>query len=178
MWIRKKIVRLFLLLLVGSVISCNVQDNKTIIKKLFDLNWKYNYGDNVSAFEIDFDDSEWNGIDLPHKPEKKLDSSGIVWYRKHFEIPQGWSDKSISIYFEGISSPYELYVNGIFIENLPAEKTSFQARLDPYLNSGGRSVVAIRIALPEGKNDPVQTEIGIFKHVWLIVKNSPEFKRN
>jgi hypothetical protein len=34
--------------------------------KLFDLNGQFNYGNNILASNVDFNDQNWRSIDLPH----------------------------------------------------------------------------------------------------------------
>ncbi|MFY9153838.1 MAG: sugar-binding domain-containing protein [Prolixibacteraceae bacterium] len=154
--------------------------------KLFDLNWKFNYGNNILASNIDFNDQNWKNIDLPHDCSKNEElrrtidsqsdsiSTEIGWYRKHFEIPQDWLDKIILIDFEGISEHNEIFVNGTSIFNSKNGNSSFQAVLNPYLNSERNNIIAIRVAIPKQTDVNIHVESGIYKHVWLVIKDSSD----
>lgn len=162
----RKLCAILFLLIIGNFIHCNVKHDDVRRKQLFDLNWKFNMEDNTFASEVDFDDRNWRNLDLPHDwskdkkllksaPENQTDSISTEtgWYRKHFEIPENWMDKSILIDFEGIYARNEIFVNGTSIFNSQKENTSFQTVLNPYLNSNGNNVIAIRVAIPKQTND-------------------------
>ncbi len=156
--------------------------------KLFDLNWKFSYGNDLHASEVDFNDQDWRTIDLPHdwsndseiektwENQSNSNLSKTGWYRKHFEIPQEWLDKSILIDFEGICKQSEIYVNGISVADLKKNNSSFQVVLNPYLNYKEKNVIAIQVVIPDKTYNTRQTESGIYKHVWLVLRESPVSK--
>lgn len=174
---KKRIYILAFLMILGILSGCDVENNEVGRKQLFDLNWKYNQGENASAYHMDFNDQDWESTDLPHSWNKDLDSNSIIWYRKHFEIPQSWSNKSISIFFEGISYPHDLYINGVLIEDIQKEEIAIHVDLDSYIISKKNNVIAVRITKPHQQNNPSQPESGIFKHVWLVVKDNSNLKQ-
>jgi beta-galactosidase/beta-glucuronidase len=188
MFSKEKLLAVAFLLIISNFIHCNVQNNNISRMKLFDLNWKFNYGNDNLACNFDYNDQNWRRIDLPHDWSKDEElrrtienqsdsiSSEIGWYRKHFEIPENWLDKSILIDFEGICDNNEIFVNGTSIVNSQKKNSSFQAVLNPYLNSHGNNVIAIRVAIPKQMDANWQTKSGIYKHVWLVIKDSQDFK--
>lgn len=189
MFTKEKLLAIVLLLIIGNFIHCNVQDKDNSRMKLFDLNWKFNYGNNILASNVDFNDQNWRSIDLPHDwskdevlsrtIENQPDSisTEIGWYRKNFEIPQNWLDKSILIDFEGICDHSEIFVNGNSILNSKKGNSSFQAVLNPYLNFEGNNVIAIRVIITKQTDANLRAESGIYKHVWLVIKDSSDFKK-
>lgn len=176
---------IFLLILV-SLVSCNTSNADLESKQLFDLNWKFNFGNNQFASEVDFSDQNWRNLDLPHdwKVDDKLTSlmnlegKGSLdpetgWYRKHFMIPESWENKNIFIAFEGISEDHDIYINGQHLnESYFSKKGSFQELISPYLNYRENNLIAIRISNENQKSGRLKTDAGIFRHVWLIVENS------
>ncbi|MDX8337554.1 hypothetical protein SLH46_00075 [Draconibacterium sp. IB214405] len=177
---RTKIWSFALLLFTAIFMNCNVHDNKIISKQLFDLNWKFISEDSTStstsAFEIDYDDSNWQNIDLPHKWNNDLESVDSVWYRKHFIVPENWINKHIVLYFEGISEQNEIRINGNPVENSLKANNSFQAPINSYLNGTGANVIAVRIEKSNQQNDLIYAESGIFKHAWLVISNRSNSK--
>ena len=69
----------------------------------FNSDWKLQTGDFQEAKSIDFDDSKWESVTLPHAYNQKEAfkvsienlTTGIVWYRKKFKLPKGISNKKI-----------------------------------------------------------------------------------
>jgi len=187
---KEKLLAIAFLFIIGNFIHCNVQNNDISRKQLFDLNWKFNHGNNVVlASEVDYNDQNWRSLDLPHdwskdeallklSSENRVDSISkeIGWYRKHFEIPKNWLKKTIIIEFEGICDKTEIFVNGIAIADSIKGNNSFQTILNSYLNSEGNNVIAIRVAIPKQSENTWPIESGIYKHVWLVIKDSSEFK--
>lgn len=186
--IKKEILLIIaFLFFIGININCDVTNKVIIRKHLFDLNWKFNKGKQVFASEVNFDDQSWNSLDLPHdwsidtkRANSSLEypfdsiSSEIGWYRKDFEIPKDWFKKIIIIDFEGIGSNSEIFVNGITINDSNDEDCSFQTILNPYLNSSGENIIAVRVVNSTNQDGTSPSESGIYKHVWLIIKDSQE----
>ncbi|MBP6182134.1 sugar-binding domain-containing protein [Flavobacterium sp.] len=86
----------------------------------FNADWKLKSGDFVEAKNINFNDKNWESVTLPHAYnqneafKKSIEdlTTGIVWYRKKFRLPQGISNKKIFLEFEGIRQGGVVYVNG------------------------------------------------------------------
>ena len=62
----------------------------------FNSDWCFAIGDNPEAAAVAFDDSQWHRVTLPHAWNEDeafkvlIDdlSDTIVWYRKHFVLPE------------------------------------------------------------------------------------------
>ena len=91
----------------------------------------------------DFDDSNWEIVDLPHDPiiagEYSQDSAprkqaylpkNSTWYRKHFNLPTEWKGRNIWVYFEGIFRASNTYLNGQQLHYEDSGYTSFFVKLD------------------------------------------------
>ena len=178
---------LLFLLFIGNSMGCSEKQKETSQRQLFDLNWKYSYGNYTSAFAVDFNDKNWQDIDLPHiwsdstKQGNNLSTcvdsmdSGTLWYRKHFEIPENWQKKTILVDFEGIGKDSEIFINGIAITDTFKEKNAVQACLTPYLNhTTGRNLIAVRFNNCQKQLVSADSKAGIYKNVWLIVKDAPQ----
>lgn len=112
---------LFVLLLgLLKVQMISAHSDESRLKYNFNSDWKVLIGDMENANEIDFDDSEWKNITLPHawnedeafKKDIKELSTGIAWYRKHFILPKELKGRKVFIEFEGVRQAAEVYVNG------------------------------------------------------------------
>ncbi|MCR8666826.1 DUF4982 domain-containing protein [Aestuariibaculum sp. M13] len=86
----------------------------------FNSDWKLKNGDIKNALINDFNDTDWERVTLPYaynqreaflKDIEEL-TTGIVWYRKSFKLPENAIDKKVFIEFEGIRQGGTIYVNG------------------------------------------------------------------
>lgn len=176
---------LVFILLSILLLGCNNHSIETANKQLFDLNWKFNPGDNYLASKIEFEDESWRSVDLPHdwakdndlpilKAEENPETviTEIGWYRKQFQIPENWSNKEILIDFEGISNEHQIYINGVLIDYSKGKDNSVQIPLNEYLNYSGNNVIAIQLTNHKDSGTLWGTNVGIYKHVWLIIRDS------
>jgi beta-galactosidase len=120
----------------------------------FNPGWKLLVKDIKEARNPDYNDSHWKSVTLPHAWNEdeafrlSIDSlsTGICWYRKHFQMPPKDEGKKVWLEFEGIRQAGEFYLNGTFIgrhENgINAFGFDITALLKP---SGIDNVLAVRI---------------------------------
>ncbi len=87
--------------------------------------WKFAKGNPVNAEQVTFDDSKWQGVNVPHDwaisgpviaegdgNTGKLPWRDEAWYRRDLEIKSSWAGKTIYLVFDGIMSNPEVFVNG------------------------------------------------------------------
>lgn len=151
-----------------------------------------NLGDNVAYVEPGYDDSSWRKVNLPHDyaiegpftttvggSMGRLPSPGIVWYRKHFNIPAADSGKSIFLDIDGAMSYSMVWFNGRFVGGWPYGYASYRLNLTPYVKFGEDNVLAIRLDNPIPKDTNWQSASsrwypggGLYRNVWLV-KTAP-----
>src|SRR4029079_12466391 len=71
-------------------------------------------------------------------------STGIVWYRKHFRLPENIGGKKVFLEFEGIRQAGEFYLNGKFIGRSENGVMAFGFDVSNFVGLG-ENVVAARI---------------------------------
>lgn len=187
---RKKLFAFLLLLILGSLPYCTVTNDDILQKQLFDLNWKFNLGNHRNADETGFNEINSRSIDLPHdwstdsvlinsqkNAETGTNPNISGWYSKYFEIPEDWAGKKFLIEFEGISPQHEIFVNGVSVKCSVNEKQLTQADLTPNLHPKEKNLIAIRIDIPQNSGFSWKPGTGIFNHVWLVIKDNPDFKK-
>ena len=143
-----------------------------------------NFGDGVSFAQPGFDDGGWRLLNLPHDfgveapfnkslsgDTGKLPWFGIVWYRKHLDIPAADAGKKIFLDVDGAMSYAEVWLNGKFVGGWPYGYSSWRVDLTPFVKFGGENVIAIRL------NNPSESSRwypggGIYRNVWLV-KTAP-----
>ena len=152
-------------------------------KQLFDGGWKFALGETTSASAVDFDDTHWRVLDLPHdwSIEGSIDRknptgaaggyfpAGIGWYRKEFAASPSWQGKKVSLYFEGVYANAEVFINGTSLGVHPYGYTSFSYDVTPYLALTKKNVVAVRVDNAQQVNCRWYSGSGIYRHVWLFV---------
>jgi beta-galactosidase len=137
-------------------------------------------GGNVSYVQNDFDDSEWQKVELPHDwaitgpfltegPHGgmgRLPSWGIGWYRKQLDIPQSDRGRSIFLDIDGAMSYTTVWLNGKLVGGWPYGYNSWRVDLTPYIVPGADNQLAIRL-----DNPPASARWypggGLYRNVWL-----------
>jgi beta-galactosidase len=147
-----------------------------------DLDWKFSRGDFPEAFEMDFDDSRWQQIDIPHDwaildtfsqdfPTGRpggFASGGVGWYRKAFTLSRKDASSKISVEFGGVYENSEVWINGHYLGKRPFGYISFYYDLTPYLDFRGDNVLAVRVDNSKQPSARWYTGCGIYRHVWLV----------
>lgn len=156
----------------------NIQD--------FDKNWTFNLGEVANAQSLDFNDSGWRKLNLPHDwsiegkfskdnpatPEGGALPGGIGWYRKTFNIPETSKNKIISIDFDGVYQKSQVWINGHLLGMRPNGYISFRYNLTPYLFYGSKkNVVVVKADNSVQPNSRWYSGSGIYRNVWLVTNN-------
>ena len=205
-----KRIQLLLLLL----LSCTTLPAQEM---LFDDGWKFAFGNaaspekdfgrgteyfnyytkaasihNTGPYAVEFDDSAWKDVRLPHDwvvdlpfaPEASHShgyktvgwawpETSVGWYRKRFSVPAGALGQPVSLRFEGIFRDSEIWINGFWLGGEKSGYTTATYEIAPYLNYGGENVVTVRAdaTFEEGW---FYEGAGIYRHVWLTLGTPPE----
>ncbi|WP_299553147.1 beta-galactosidase GalB [Seonamhaeicola sp.] len=167
------------------ITSCKSKDpiSSAIPDQDFNKAWLFQKDSNPGAETINFDDSDWQKVTLPHdwSIEGPFDSKynartgglpvhGIGWYRKHFTIDKSLEGKQISVEFDGAMSNSKVYLNGHYIGERPYGYIGFEFDLTEYINFGGDNVIAVRLA-PEDLSMRWYAGAGIYRNVRLKINN-------
>ena len=146
--------------------------------------WYFNPGDGKYWGAEYYDHSQWRKLDLPHDWSIESVASpnlasctgylpgGIGWYRKELEISAGEKGNRVYIYFEGVYNNSEVFINGKWIGKRPNGYVSFMYDLTPYVNFGGRNVLAVRVDHSQDADSRWYTGSGIYRDVYLVYASS------
>jgi beta-galactosidase/beta-glucuronidase len=148
----------------------------------FDFDWKFIKADPAGAQAVEFDDSSWRDVNIPHDwsiegPYSDQWASGtgylpggIGWYRKTFRLDSALQSKRIAIEFDGIYNNSEVWLNGQFLGKRPFGYISFQYDLTPHLRFGSiENVLAVRVDHSEFADSRWYTGSGIYRHTRLCI---------
>lgn len=174
--------------------ACTISSNEQSYKDrdvTFNNNWLFYEGSAEKAEEVDYDDSGWERVDLPHdwsmKDYSHQDSSrqgpflksqemgddvgylrgGTGWYRKHLVLKKSDEGKLVFLNFDGVQSEMKCWVNGKFAGSHVYGYTPFYFEITPWLHEPGRpNVIAVEVINP-GKNSRWFNGSGIYRQVTL-----------
>jgi beta-galactosidase len=149
-----------------------------------DFGWKFFLGDPADAQQIDFNDSNWQSIDLPHDwsifgPVDENTPAGgaggylptgIGWYRKIFRLPDSFKGRHIAVEFDGVYENSEVWINNHSLGKRPFGYIGFEYDLTPYLNFNQQdNVLAVRVDNSAQPNSRWYSGSGIYRHTWLNI---------
>ena len=146
---------------------------------------------NKGPYAMDFDDSAWKEVQLPHDWVVDLPfaaeashshgyktvgwqwpETSVGWYRKHFTVPADALGKPVSIRFDGIFRDSDIWVNGFWLGGEKSGYATATYNIAEYLNYGEDNIVTVRVdaTFEEGW---FYEGAGIYRHVWLTIGDAP-----
>jgi len=143
--------------------------NKSRIKVL-NGEWDFKFAKNLKEAPQDFYKSEvqgWNKIEVPSNWELKgygmaiyksavysfrpvnppfvpEDDNPIGSYQRKFTVPENWDGMTVTLHFGGVSSAFQVWVNGQFLGYGQDSCNSSEFNITPYLNKG-ENILSVRV---------------------------------
>jgi beta-galactosidase len=186
MKIKYKLLILFCLtsfLILTSAIN-NVQS--TFRQEIdFNNNWKFKEGNIDDISLVNFNDTSWKNIHLPHDfsifktpyeeaPSQKDGSHypmGIGNYRKVFNVPKDWQNKKVYIHFDGIAERGEVWINGTPFGMRPYAYAPYYYEISDALIAGKENLITVKTDNSNQPNARWYNGSGIYRDVKLVVTN-------
>jgi hypothetical protein len=172
----KKHLKAFLFALVPGVLLLSgpaVAQDKW--RRIIDLDgdWKFSIGDNKKWADPNYDDKDWETIDVPSNWEDDGFNGydGYAWYRASFEGAQLTRNGNFNLFLGYIDDVDEVYLNGRRIGSSgafpPKYRTAYNAQRNyavpnEYVNFSGKNVLAVRVYDEALAGGIVSGDIGIF----------------
>jgi len=167
-------------ILLFALLSCRAGEPRTVVA--FDSDWRFLQADATNAEQTQFDDNSWQQLNVPHDwsiagpfAETNMAGgagaflpSGVVWYRKHFTLPQADADRHAFIEFDGVMANSDVWINGFHLGHRPYGYVSFSYELTSHLNYGGDNVIAARVDTSKQPASRWYAGAGIYRHVRLV----------
>ncbi len=170
----KPIRPILLCILLFATTTLNAQRIKTTINDA----WRFSM-QKTPATGIDFDDSTWETVSIPHTwnardtdDETPGYARGKGWYRRCIEIEELLPEQRIGIHFEGANQTTVLYINGQRVGSHTGGYTAFAFDITPYVHTG-KNLFAIEV---DNAHDPDIPPLsadytfygGIYRDVYLL----------
>lgn len=175
----KKIVLLTLFFLVICFVG-RAQEREVITLR---SDWKFTKGNPASAMQVDYNDSVWQVVDVPHDwaisepfvldgdgSTGKLPWKGEGWYRKQFDIPASYTGKAIYLLFDGVMAFPEVYVNGKLVGTWDYGYNSFYLDITSFVKLGQENILAV-YANTQKHDSRWYPGAGIYRKVQMVVVN-------
>lgn len=155
-------------------------------REVFNMNaaWRFMKGEAENAWKMDFDDSGWEVVAIPHGLEYlPTEASGCVnyqggaWYRKRFSPDAKLDGKKLFLHFEGIMGKSKVWVNGVLLKEHFGGYLPVIVDISGVVKLGDDNVVAV---WTDNSNDPIYPpgkpqEVldfsyfgGVYRDCWLI----------
>jgi beta-galactosidase len=149
----------------------------------FNEGWLFNKTTDSMASLIQYRDSGWRRLSLPHdwaiegpfKPEYNLRTGGLpifdkAWYRKHFKVDASARGKVITLEFDGIMYNSSVYINGKKVYERPYGYSSFEIDITSFIKYGSENLIAVKVS-PQVLSARWYPGAGIYRNVWMEIKN-------
>lgn len=157
---------------------------------LFNFDWRFQLGNPEGAEREDFDDSQWQRVDLPHDfqfeqpwDEKAGGARGWKgqcegWYRKNFRAEESWQGLRVLLDFEGVMYYGDVYVNGKKVASSEYGYLGFETDISKHLHYGAENTVAVYANSGKPKASRWYTGAGLFRNVYLQLQNQTHIARH
>jgi beta-galactosidase len=147
----------------------------------FNSDWKFAKGSQPGAEKVDFDDSAWQAVRLPHdwaisgpfNPSEngyagKLPWKGEGWYRKTFTLDKAGEGRRVYLDFDGVMAFPKVYVNGQLAGQWDYGYMSFRVDATPCVKFGQSNTVAVYV---DTRNHGTRwyPGAGIYRKVTLMI---------
>ena len=182
-----EMTRLWIPLLLLALSGCGPRPSQSSHKSLgrqeilWDNDWRFTLSDPNGAEALEFDDTDWQQVSLPHdwmiqqKPDPNAPSGtaggyfpgGVGWYRKILPLDEQQRDRKVTLHLDGAYRRATVYVNGKPIGTRDYGYVSYSYDISRALHIGPDNLIAIRV---DGSIQPIDrwySGCGLFRHVRL-----------
>ncbi len=153
-----------------------------------DRGWRFLLADSATMCQVNYDDSHWRCLDLPHDWAIEGDflvsnpsgasggalPGGVGWYRKNLNVSLKNKERCF-IEFDGVYMNSTVYVNGHEVGHRPYGYSTFEYDITPYVTKGN-NVIAVRVDNSDQPNSRWYSGCGIYRHVWLTTTHATHVK--
>jgi beta-galactosidase len=147
--------------------------------------WKFLKGDAGGAEVSGFDDAKWQRVSVPHdwaiaQPFDQASKTGgagaflpggVSWYRRELSLPAAERGRQVSVEFDGVMANSQVWLNGHLLGVRPNGYVSFGYDVTPWVQWGGRNVIAVRTDTSQQPASRWYEGAGIYRRVRLVVQS-------
>ena len=181
---RSQLITLIALL---SILGSSYAQDQLRTRHVVDFNagWLFEQDDWVglnNASHLDWDDSRWLPVQLPHSfnAEDTFDPPsgyyrGFAWYRKHFSVDKSYDGRILKLHFGAIGNESEIWVNEHYMGKFFSGYTPVEIDITDVIKREAENLIAIRVnnlhndEVPPGRwRMDYNVYGGIYREVTLV----------
>lgn len=123
------------------------------MRKIININsgWKFLRQDEAQAIDMDFNDVNWEIINVPHT-WNAIDGAngfdfykGACWYRKEFCLDTSAKGNKVFIEFNGSNSITDVYVNGKHMGQHRGGYSTFRFDITEVIEYGNKNILSVKV---------------------------------
>jgi beta-galactosidase len=152
-------------------------------RQRINFNWKHSFGEIENAQKVNYDDSAWDIVQLPHDASiagpfvrDSLNSdrkNGFLprrkgWYRKQLNVDFSLENRKVFLEFEGVYRDALVFVNGIEKAHQLNGYENFIVDITDVVKNGN-NVIAVSYDNTYKESSRWYNGEGIYRDVWLLV---------
>jgi beta-galactosidase len=152
-----------------------------------DSGWRFMQSDATDAEKVNFDDSGWPIISIPHNwgwkeaQQGKSFYHGTGWYRRELNVGEPAAGKRYFLRFEAASLVADVYVNGKHLGQHRGGFGAFCMEITKELSDSGTDLLAVRVDNSQAPDvAPLAGDFsvygGLYRPVSLIVTGEKNFE--
>ena len=168
--------------------------------KLLNGDWKFDWAPRPSGRpegfqKFTFPDASWETLPVPanwqlygyglplysnieypfprNAPHIPHDDNPIGLYRKYFEVPESFHGKEVFITFDGVSSAFNLWLNGVKVGYSQGSRTPAEFNITSYLKPGSNLLAVEVFRWSDGsylEDQDFWRLSGIYRDVYLLAR--------
>lgn len=155
----------------------------------FNDTWGFYRNDLNGAEKIDFDDSKFVNVTIPHTMRLEKNPAGgvkdvfqgIGWYRRYFTLDSKYNGKQIKVDFEGVMIDCEVFLNGEKLCEHNGGYMGFSVDITNKIKFNETNVLAVRVSSLDNPNTPPGKPLsdvdfhyygGIYRNVYLRITDN------
>jgi beta-galactosidase len=124
-------------------------------------NWRYNRSFVAGAHDLQFDDSSFDRVVVPHTnvklPWHSFDEKSYEFvsiYRRSFKLPPEARGRRVFVDFEGVMTASTVWINGVRLGEYKGGYTPFSFELTEHIDFGGQNLLAVDVDSTERPDIP------------------------
>ncbi len=139
----------------------------------------------------DVEHKDWKKVTIPHNWEdyhgyhrvSHGNLHGTAWYRRELEYDESWNNKNVFLFFEGVGSYADVWINQRYVGGHKGGRTCFSLEVTEYLETKKKNMIVVRASHPEKiddlpwvcggcygtPNSEGSQPMGIFRPVHIVV---------
>ena len=177
----KRVLSLTLLLACLGLMTMQAEGRKV---ESFNSGWSFKKAPAEKELAINAPkwDKGWSEVEIPHtwnakdmQVQANSFYEGAAYYKKQYFFPAELKNKRVFLWFEGVGSCAEVFVNGMLATSHKGGYSAFACEISPLLKAGEENEIIVK-ADNKSRPDviPVNHNLfgvygGIYRPVWLVV---------